>query len=79
MMLVGLSSQKKMRAALHLEPGDTLEIDRAEETLILRPVGGMMPLTKEHGVWVLHIHGRPGQAGQPLSASATDKIMRRRR
>jgi AbrB family looped-hinge helix DNA binding protein len=63
---------KKMRAALHLESGDTLEVERAGETLILRPVAGMMPLTKEHGVWVLH-------TGEPLSASATDKIMRRRR
>jgi AbrB family looped-hinge helix DNA binding protein len=63
---------KKMRAALHLEPSDTLEIERAGETLILRPVEGMMRLTKEHGVWVLY-------TGQPLSASATDKIMRRRR
>ena len=63
---------KKMRAALHLEAGDTLEIERAGETLISRPVAGMMPLTKEHGVWVLH-------TGQPLSASATDKIMRWRR
>jgi AbrB family looped-hinge helix DNA binding protein len=62
---------KKMREALHLEPGDTLEVERAGEALVLRPVAGWMPLTKEHGVWVLH-------TGQPLPASVTDKIMRKR-
>jgi AbrB family looped-hinge helix DNA binding protein len=62
---------KKMREALHLEPGDTLEVERAGETLILRRVEEVR-LTKEHGVWVLY-------TGQPLSASVTDKILRRRR
>jgi AbrB family looped-hinge helix DNA binding protein len=62
---------KKMREVLQLEPGDTLEIERAGETLILRPVAEVR-LTKEHGVWVLY-------TGQPLSSSVTDKVLRRRR
>jgi AbrB family looped-hinge helix DNA binding protein len=62
---------KEMREALHLEPGDTLEIERAGETLILRPVAEVR-LTKEHGVWVLY-------TDQPPSASVTDKVLRRRR
>ncbi len=38
------------------------------EQIELRPVRRTGPLTKEHGVWVLH-------AGQPLPASATDEVL----
>ena len=59
---------KPLRDELHLEPGDSLEIERAGEQITLRPVRGTGPLTKEHGVWVFH-------AGQPLPASATDDVL----
>jgi AbrB family looped-hinge helix DNA binding protein len=59
---------KPMREELHLEPGDSLDLERAGEQITLRPVRGTGPLTKEHGVWVFH-------SGQPLSASATDEML----
>ncbi len=59
---------KPMREELHLEPGDSLDMESAGEQIILRPVRGTGPLTKEHGVWVFH-------SGQPLSASATDEML----
>lgn len=60
---------KPTREELHLEPGDSLEIETSGEQILLRPVRGTGPLTKEHGVWVFH-------SGQPLPASATDKMLR---
>ena len=57
---------KPLREALHLEPGDTLELEATGEQITLRPVRGPGPLRKEHGVWVFY-------TGQPLSASATDE------
>jgi AbrB family looped-hinge helix DNA binding protein len=59
---------KPLREALHLEPGDALEMESAGEQITLRPVRGAGPLTKEHGVWVFH-------RGQPLPASATDEML----
>jgi hypothetical protein len=42
-----------------------LVIDKAGR---VRPIRGTGPLGKEHGVWVF-------RTGQPLPASATDKIL----
>jgi AbrB family looped-hinge helix DNA binding protein len=60
---------KPLREELHLEPGDALEMESAGEEITLRPVRGTGPLTKEHGVWVLH-------TGQHLPATATDQMLR---
>jgi AbrB family looped-hinge helix DNA binding protein len=59
---------KPLREQLHLEPGDALEVETAGEQITLRPVRGMAPLRKEHGVWVFH-------TGQSLSASATEEML----
>jgi AbrB family looped-hinge helix DNA binding protein len=59
---------KPLREELHLEAGDSLEMESTGEQITLRPVRGSGPLTKEHGVWVFH-------AGQPLPASATDEML----
>jgi len=59
---------KTLREELHLEPGDSLEMESAGEQITLRPVRGTGPLSKEHGVWVFH-------AGHPLPASATDEML----
>lgn len=59
---------KPLRDQLHLEPGDTLEMESCGEHITLRPVRGTGPLTKEHGVWVFH-------SDEPLSASVTDDIL----
>jgi AbrB family looped-hinge helix DNA binding protein len=57
-----------LRENLHLEPGDSLEMDGTGDQITLRPVRGTAPLTKEHGVRVF-------RAGQPLSASSTDEVL----
>lgn len=61
---------KPVREELHLEPGDSLEMESAGERITLRPVRGTGPLSKEHGVWVFH-------SGQALPASATDEMLRK--
>jgi len=61
---------KPLREELHLEPGDTLEMENAGEHITLRPVRGTGPLAKEHGVWVF-------RTGKPLPASATDDLLQR--
>jgi AbrB family looped-hinge helix DNA binding protein len=59
---------KPLREELHLEPGDSLEMESAGEQITLRPVRGTGPLSKEQGVWVFH-------SGQPLHASVTDELL----
>ncbi len=59
---------KTVREELQLEAGDSLEMERVGEQIILRPVRGAGPLMKEHGVWVF-------RAGQSVSASATDGML----
>jgi AbrB family looped-hinge helix DNA binding protein len=59
---------KPLREELHLEPGDSVEMETAGDQITPRPVRGTGPLCKEHGVWVFH-------SGQPLPASATDEIL----
>jgi AbrB family looped-hinge helix DNA binding protein len=61
---------KPLREELHLQPGDSLELESAGEQITLRPVRGTGPLTKEQGVWVFY-------SGQPLAASATDEMLER--
>jgi len=60
---------KPLREELHLEPGDALELESGGEQITLRPARGTGPLQNEHGIWVLH-------TGEPLSASATDDLLR---
>jgi AbrB family looped-hinge helix DNA binding protein len=61
---------RPLRKELHLEPGDSLEMESAGEQITLRPVRGTRPLMKEHGVWVF-------RAGECLPSSATDETIRR--
>ncbi|MDQ6665557.1 MAG: AbrB/MazE/SpoVT family DNA-binding domain-containing protein [Acidobacteriota bacterium] len=61
---------KSVREKLHLERGDSLEIETAGEQITLRPVRGTGPLTTEYGVWVF-------RTGQPLAASATEEMLDR--
>lgn len=59
---------KPLRQELHLQAGDSLELETTGEQITLRPVRGTGPLTKKHGVWVFH-------ADQPLPASATEEVL----
>jgi AbrB family looped-hinge helix DNA binding protein len=60
---------KSLRDELHLEPGDTLELESEGERMMLRPVRSASPLSKEHGVWVF-------RGSKKLSAATTDKVLR---
>jgi AbrB family looped-hinge helix DNA binding protein len=60
---------KPVREKLHLEQGDSLELESSGEQITLRPVRGTGPLTKEHGIWVFH-------SEEPLPASATNEMLR---
>ena len=59
---------KPLREELHLEPGDSLEMESTGEQITLRPVRGTGPLTKEHGIWVFY-------SDEPLAASVTDDML----
>jgi AbrB family looped-hinge helix DNA binding protein len=60
---------KTLRDELHLEPGDTLELESQGEQMLLRPMRTTSPLRKERGVWVF-------RSGKKLSAADTDKALR---
>ena len=60
---------KPLRDELDLGPGDALELESAGDSITLRPVRAVVPLTKEKGVWVF-------RTGQPLTAGVTDDILR---
>jgi AbrB family looped-hinge helix DNA binding protein len=60
---------KGLRDALHLRPGDELDLETTGEEITLRPVRETPPMAKEHGVWVLRI-------GKPLPAPATEETVR---
>jgi AbrB family looped-hinge helix DNA binding protein len=63
---------KWTRTALHLEPGDALEMDSAGEQITLKPVRGTGPLNKEQGVWVF-------RTGHPLTSADTDDVLQQLR
>jgi AbrB family looped-hinge helix DNA binding protein len=43
---------KSIREALRIGPGDSLEIESADDRIVLSPVRLRPELQKEHGVWV---------------------------
>jgi AbrB family looped-hinge helix DNA binding protein len=59
---------KTLRDELHLEPGDTLELESEGERVTLRPVRSSAPLRKERGIWVF-------RTGKKISAAITDKVL----
>ncbi len=61
---------KPLREELHLEPGNSLEIENAGEMITLRPVRGTGQLRKVHDVWVFH-------SGESLPARATDEMLQK--
>jgi AbrB family looped-hinge helix DNA binding protein len=63
---------KTLRDELRLQPGDTLELDSAGDTVSLRPVRSATPLRKERGVWVF-------RTGGTLTAEAAAKAVREMR
>lgn len=59
---------KALRERWHLEPGDVLEMETAEEEIKLRMVRSRAPMTKERGVWVF-------RTGDRLSADVAEKTL----
>ena len=59
---------KTLRDELHLEAGDTLELESEGERMTLRPVRSGSSLRKEHGVWV-------SRGGRKISAEATNQVL----
>ena len=45
---------KSVRDDLHLQAGDSLELDRQGDTLRLTPVPAKAPMRKMNGRWVFH-------------------------
>ena len=60
---------KTLRDAMHLSPGDTLDLTLKGDEVTLRPRRGAAPLQKERGVWVF-------RTGKPLTAGETEETLR---
>jgi AbrB family looped-hinge helix DNA binding protein len=60
---------RAIRDELHIEPGDSLELESQNMALTLRPVRSESPLKQERGVWVFH-------SGNKLTADDTRKILK---
>ncbi len=60
---------KPVREELQLGAGDSLELESSEDQIVLRPVRGTVGLRKKQGIWVF-------STGEPISAEATDKVLR---
>ena len=63
---------KTLRDQLHLEAGDTFDVEVEGGKLLLNPIHAATPLRKERGVWVF-------RTGKPIPASATDRVLRESR
>jgi AbrB family looped-hinge helix DNA binding protein len=61
---------KPVRDQLHLEPGESLEIETFQDHIILRPVRGSSPMRKKEGIWVF-------RTGEPLAASVVEATARK--
>ena len=59
---------KTVRDELHLEAGDTLELESHADKVTLRPVRSSSPLRKERGVWVFG-------TGRKIPAAVTDRVL----
>lgn len=61
---------KPLRDQLHLQPGDSLELESGADQITVRPVRPKVTLKKEYGVWVYQ--------GDPADVSINDVIDRAR-
>jgi AbrB family looped-hinge helix DNA binding protein len=60
---------KPVRDEMQLRAGDSLELESFEDRIVLRPRRGGVGLHKKQGIWVFSTE-------EPISAEATDKVMR---
>jgi AbrB family looped-hinge helix DNA binding protein len=61
---------KRVRDALQISPGDSLELESSEDHIILRPAPGKGRMYKKQGVWVF-------DSGVPLSAAVVNRTIHR--
>ena len=67
---------KRMRDALQIRPGDSLEITASEEQITLRPARAKGRLVKERGLWV-HYSGTcisPDEAARLVDNMREERI-----
>lgn len=69
---------KPLRDALHLSPGDRLEVYSSADEITLRPIHETAPLRKENGFWVYRT-GRSLQTISIAEAIRSDREERSRR
>jgi len=60
---------KPVRDEMQLRAGDSLELESSEDRIVLRPRRGGLGLHKKQGIWVF-------STGEPISAEATDRVLR---
>ena len=63
---------QELRDALHLNPGDRLELESQGERITLRPVHATGTIVKEDGAWVF-------RTDRPLSAEVAETTLDRLR
>jgi AbrB family looped-hinge helix DNA binding protein len=61
---------KPVRDALQISPGDSLELESSEDSIILRPARGRGRMYKKQGMWVFH-------SGEPLPPNVVEDTIRR--
>ena len=60
---------KTLRDEMHLEAGDTLELESEDGRITLRPVRPGSALRKEQGVWVFR------RGGKAISSETTTQVL----
>jgi AbrB family transcriptional regulator (stage V sporulation protein T) len=61
---------KAIRDELHLSPGGTLEVEVAEDRIVLRPARVKPRLYKKYGIWVFH-------TGVPMDVDLVEKTRKK--
>jgi AbrB family looped-hinge helix DNA binding protein len=59
---------KPVRDELRLSAGDSLELETAEDHIVLRPVRNRIGMRKKQGIWVLDFD-------EPISAADTNRVL----
>lgn len=60
---------KPLRDELHLQPGDSLEMEALGDKITLRPVRGPSSLYRKDGIWVV------GAKGSAISSEITHQLI----
>ena len=59
---------KPVRDELQLSAGDSLELETADDQIVLRPVRNRVGMRKKQGIWVFDFD-------EPISAADTDRVL----